>query len=87
MRNANAQRPDSMIRVAALRQPPTPHVRHAETGGWFPECEIRRRRCIARLTYVGRRLRTREENSNDGATKYALRKAICTRGRLTTSAG
>jgi len=23
-----------MIRVGALRQPPAPHVSHAETGGW-----------------------------------------------------
>jgi hypothetical protein len=33
MRNANAQRRNIMSRVAALQQPPTPHVRHAETGG------------------------------------------------------
>jgi len=23
-----------MIRVGAMRQPPAPHVSHAETGGW-----------------------------------------------------
>jgi len=34
MRNANAQRPMTMIRVGALRQPPAPHVSHAETGVW-----------------------------------------------------
>ena len=33
MRNANAQRKNSMVRVGALRQPFTPHVSHAETGG------------------------------------------------------
>src|SRR5712672_2763707 len=34
MRNANAQRRNTMIRVGALRQPPAPHVSHAESGGW-----------------------------------------------------
>ena len=34
MRNANVQRLITMIRVGALRQPPGPHVSHAETGGW-----------------------------------------------------
>ncbi len=34
MRNANAQRDNTMIRVGALRQPPAPHVSHAESGGW-----------------------------------------------------
>ena len=34
IRNANAQRPNTMIRVGALRQPRAPHVSHAETGGW-----------------------------------------------------
>jgi len=33
MRNANAQCANTMIRVGALRQPPAPHVSHAETGG------------------------------------------------------
>jgi hypothetical protein len=33
MRNANAQRPSSMVRVSALQQPPGPHVSHAEIGG------------------------------------------------------
>ena len=33
MRNANAQRGNTMIPVGALQQPPKPHVRHAETGG------------------------------------------------------
>jgi hypothetical protein len=33
MRNANAQRAITMIRVGALGQPPAPHVSHAETGG------------------------------------------------------
>jgi hypothetical protein len=32
MRNANAQRENSMVRVNALQQPPAPHVSHAETG-------------------------------------------------------
>jgi hypothetical protein len=34
MRNANAQRTNSMIRVYTLHQPSTPHVSHAEIGGW-----------------------------------------------------
>ena len=33
MRNANAQRRNTMIRVGALQQPSAPHVSHAETGG------------------------------------------------------
>jgi hypothetical protein len=33
MRNAYAQRRHTMIRVGALRQPFTPHVSHAESGG------------------------------------------------------
>jgi hypothetical protein len=33
MRNANAQRPSTMIRVSALQQAPEPHVSHAEIGG------------------------------------------------------
>lgn len=33
MRNANAQRGNIMGPVSALRQPFTPHVRHAESGG------------------------------------------------------
>jgi hypothetical protein len=33
MRNANSQRANIMIPVSALRQPVTPHVSHAETGG------------------------------------------------------
>jgi hypothetical protein len=32
MRNANPQPAMTMIRVGALRQPPAPHVSHAETG-------------------------------------------------------
>ena len=35
MRNANAQREDTMIRVSASQQPPKPHVSHAEIGGRF----------------------------------------------------
>ena len=34
MRNANAQRKSTMIRVYALQQPPSPHVSHAEIGGY-----------------------------------------------------
>jgi hypothetical protein len=36
MRNANAQRENSMVRVSALQQPPAPHVSHAEIGGSGP---------------------------------------------------
>jgi len=35
MRNANAQRANSMVRPGALQQPLGPHVSHAETGGKF----------------------------------------------------
>jgi hypothetical protein len=35
MRDANAQRVNSMVRPAALQQPLGPHVSHAETGGKF----------------------------------------------------
>lgn len=34
MRSANAQRNSNMIRVYALQQPSTPHVSHAEIGGY-----------------------------------------------------
>jgi len=34
MRDAFAQRPTTMIPIGALHQPPEPHVRHAETGGF-----------------------------------------------------
>ena len=34
MRNANSQRADTMIPVGALQQPSSPHVSHAETGGY-----------------------------------------------------
>jgi hypothetical protein len=41
MRNANAQRPNSMVRVSALQQPPGPHVSHAEIGGrWCPNSKF-----------------------------------------------
>ena len=33
MRNANAQRASTMIRIGAMQQPPKPHVRHAEIEG------------------------------------------------------
>jgi hypothetical protein len=33
MRNANAQRANTMTPAGAMRQPFTPHVSHAETGG------------------------------------------------------
>jgi hypothetical protein len=33
MRNANAQRENTMTRVGALQQPFTPHVSHAEIAG------------------------------------------------------
>ena len=33
MSDANAQRTSIMIPIAAMRQPPEPHVRHAETEG------------------------------------------------------
>ena len=34
MRDAFAQRINTMIPIAALHQPPEPHVSHAETGGY-----------------------------------------------------
>src|ERR1700720_133298 len=33
MRDANAQRANTMIPIGALHQPSEPHVSHAETGG------------------------------------------------------
>ncbi len=33
MRDANAQRPTTMIPIDAMQQPPEPHVRHAESEG------------------------------------------------------
>jgi hypothetical protein len=35
MRDANAQRPSTMIPVGAMRQLSKPHVRHAETEGYL----------------------------------------------------
>ena len=35
MRDANAQRVTTMIPIDAMQQPPEPHVRHAETGGFI----------------------------------------------------
>jgi hypothetical protein len=34
MRDANAQRVNTMIPIGALHQPSEPHVSHAETGGY-----------------------------------------------------
>jgi len=33
MRDATAQRANTMILIRAMQQPPEPHVRHAETEG------------------------------------------------------
>jgi hypothetical protein len=33
MRDANAQRVNTMIPIRAMQQPGEPHVRHAESGG------------------------------------------------------
>jgi len=33
MRDTNAQRGNTMIPIGAMRQPPEPHVSHAETEG------------------------------------------------------
>jgi hypothetical protein len=41
MRNANAQRGNTMVRVGALRQPPEPHVSHATiAGGSVPNLKL-----------------------------------------------
>ena len=50
MRNANAQREDSMICVKALQQPPMPHVSHAEIGGSFRRAKFATHRCVVRWT-------------------------------------
>ena len=34
MRNANAQRTNTMVCVGAFQQPSAPHVSHAEIAGW-----------------------------------------------------
>jgi hypothetical protein len=48
MRNANAQRLIIMVRVGVLRQPFTPHVRHAETGGFCHQSEVGKRIVVPR---------------------------------------
>jgi hypothetical protein len=55
MRNANAQRKDTMIRVEALQQPQKPHVRHAEIGGCFTRAKSGDDGCVGwRTMEVGR---------------------------------
>jgi hypothetical protein len=46
MRDANAQRRNTMIRVSGLQQAPTPHVSHAEIGVRNP-FDARANDCIA----------------------------------------
>ena len=61
MRNANAQRENSMVRVGALQQPPAPHVRHAEIGGSIPTPKF----AASRLANYGCEP-NRKENQNSG---------------------
>jgi hypothetical protein len=52
MRNVNAQRESIMSCVGAVRQPSTPHVSHAETGGGqvFP-IQNSRPSCAGRIAF------------------------------------
>jgi hypothetical protein len=57
MRNANSQRANSMILVCASVQPPSPHVSHAEIGGFKPSTQEGQR--CALLTTKSRNTCTR----------------------------
>ena len=57
MRNANAQRKNTMGRVGAQRQPGGPHVSHAVTGGLPEQCQDGQR--CALLTTKSRNTCTR----------------------------
>ena len=58
MRDANAQRRNTMILVSALQQAPEPHVRHAESGGSLRLPDYEGQRC-ALLTTKSRNTCTR----------------------------
>src|ERR1700737_2642913 len=63
MRDANAQRANTMIPIGALHQPSEPHVSHAETGG-----------CIRGANYEGQRcalLTTKSRNTCTRATVFS----------------
>jgi hypothetical protein len=58
MRDALAQRPNTMIPIGTLHQPSEPHVRHAETGGFISATDYDGQRC-ALLTTKSRNTCTR----------------------------
>jgi hypothetical protein len=58
MRDAAAQRVNTMIPISALHQPSEPHVRHAETGGPIRTAIYDGQRC-ALLTTKSRNTCTR----------------------------
>ena len=61
MRNANAQRRSSMIRVYALQQPSAPHVSHAGIGGFIPSPK-----------FAASRLRTTDSKQIEKKTKIPV---------------
>jgi hypothetical protein len=62
MRDANAQRGNTMIRVDALQQPPMPHVSHAEIGALSTDHQDGQR--CALLTTKSRNTCTRATDFN-----------------------
>jgi hypothetical protein len=58
MRDATAQRENTMIPNGALHQPSEPHVSHAETGGFMRTADYEGQRC-ALLTTKSRKTCTR----------------------------
>jgi hypothetical protein len=58
MRNANAQRADDIVLRRLMRQPPGPHVSHAETGAVIEGANYEGQRC-ALLTTKSRNTCTR----------------------------
>jgi hypothetical protein len=61
MRNANAQRGNSMVRVRASQQPPGPHVSHAGIGG-----------CIPSPKFAASRLRNTDSKQIEKKTKIPV---------------
>ena len=58
MRDATAQRANTMILIRAMQQPPEPHVRHAKTGASIKSANYEGQRC-ALLTTKSRNTCTR----------------------------
>jgi hypothetical protein len=69
MRNANAQRANSMVRPGALQQPLGPHVSHAETGGKFRHSTFAT--AVASIGFGECRIR---KNTNLESRRFAVQK-------------